>query len=249
MSASFDVLAEAYEAMIDWDKRLANEAPLYRRIIEQVGAASVIDAACGTGRHAAMFADWGMKTEGADVNAKMIDHCRSRYADKPGLSFTTRSFLEPAAEPADAVICVGNSLALVGSLSEVDSAITALCASVRPGGAIVLHVLNLLSREEGPVRWDKCTRTTLSSGDALIIKGTHRAGRQGYVDFLLTDLSVTPPRLTADNVRFLLLERAPLEAECRRGGCDTVEVYGNYRFDPFNSATSSDLIIVGRKHK
>lgn len=249
MSASFDVVAEAYEAMIDWNKRLANEAPLYRRVIDQIGAASVVDAACGTGRHAAMFAQWGMKTEGADVNAKMIEHCRSRYADKPGLSFQTRSFLEPAAEPADAVICVGNSLALVGSLPEVDTAIRALCASVRPGGAIVLHVLNLLSREEGPVRWDKCTRTTLSTGDVLIIKGTHRAGGQGYVDFLLTDLSVTPPRLTADNVRFLVLERAQLEAECRRGGCETVEAYSNYHCEPFDSATSGDLIIVGRKHK
>lgn len=246
---NFDVLAEAYEAMIDWDKRLANEAPLYRRVIEQAGAKSVIDAACGTGRHAAMFAEWGLKTEGADVNAKMIEHCRGRYAGKPDLSFAVRSFLEAATEHADLVVCVGNSLALAGGIAEVNAAIKAMCDSARPGGVVVLHVLNLLSREEGPVRWDKCTRTKLSTGDAMIIKGTHRAGGCGYVDFLLTDLTVAPPRLTADSVRFLALEREHLEAECRRGGCDAVEAYGNYRLDPFDPAASGDLIVVAHKRK
>ena len=34
----FDDLTNVYEAMIDWPKRLANEEPFYRRLIERTGA-------------------------------------------------------------------------------------------------------------------------------------------------------------------------------------------------------------------
>ena len=57
----FDDLTDIYEAMIDWPKRLANEGPFYRRWFERVGVQSVVDVACGTGRHAAMFHSWGRK--------------------------------------------------------------------------------------------------------------------------------------------------------------------------------------------
>jgi SAM-dependent methyltransferase len=247
MSLNFDVLAEAYDAMIDWDKRLANEAPFYRKLFEQVGARSVLDTACGTGRHAAMFAEWGLRVEAADLNPRMIEHCQARYAGTPNLSFVARSFLLPAERPADVVVCTGNSLALVEASQQADAAIAALCASARSGGAVVVHVLNLLSREEGPVRWDKCKRTNLSTGDALITKGTHRAGHHGYVDFLLADISGPTPKLTVDSVRFLELHREHLEAQCLRHGCDAVKAFGSYRMEPYDALTSGDLILVATK--
>ena len=49
----FGDLADVYEAMIDWPKRLAGEGPFYRRLFGRHGVRSVIDVACGTGRHAA----------------------------------------------------------------------------------------------------------------------------------------------------------------------------------------------------
>ncbi len=247
MSLNFDVLAEAYDAMIDWDKRLANESGLFRKVFDEVKARRVIDAACGTGRHAAMFARWGLEVEGADLNARMIEHCQAKYQGVGNLSFVTRSFMLPISRPADVVVCTGNSLALVDNLQQAEAAIAAMCAGVLPGGALVIHVLNLQSREEGPIRWDKCKRTLLSSGDALIIKGTHRAGGYGYVNFLLTDLSGSEPKLTVDTVRFLQLRSEFLETQCKCHGFKSIELYGNYRMEAFDPARSSDLIIVARR--
>ena len=34
--AEFDILSQAYDAMINWDRRLANEVPLFRWLFEQV---------------------------------------------------------------------------------------------------------------------------------------------------------------------------------------------------------------------
>jgi SAM-dependent methyltransferase len=51
----FEDRPELYDALVDWSKRLAREEPFFRAVFEQVAARRVLDAACGTGRHAALF--------------------------------------------------------------------------------------------------------------------------------------------------------------------------------------------------
>ncbi len=245
--AGFDILSAAYDAMIDWDKRLANESVLYRAVFDRVAARCVLDAACGTGRHAAMFASWGLRAQGADLSQGMIEHCRAAYAGRHDLEFVVRSFTEQAGREFDAVICVGNSLALLDDVGQVDRAIAALVRSCRPGGAIILHALNVYSREDGPVRWDKCIRRKLGEGDYLITKGTHRSSSRGYVDFLLARLDQPKVDLQTRCVPFLALEGEHIANICRSAGCSAAELYGDYRMSEFNRNSCSDLIIVATR--
>ena len=78
MANLFQDLTDVYEAMIDWPKRLAREEPFYRRWFERCGARSVLDVACGTGHHGAMFHRWGLRVEGADLSAA---HDRTRQSE------------------------------------------------------------------------------------------------------------------------------------------------------------------------
>ena len=82
-AAKFDDLTDVYEAMIDWPKRLAHEEPFYRRLFARIGVRSVIDVACGTGRHAALFRSWNLRVEAADVSAGMIDRAAPPSATRP----------------------------------------------------------------------------------------------------------------------------------------------------------------------
>ena len=66
---TFNQLTDIYEAMIDWPKRLLTEEPFYRRWFQQVGVERVVDVACGTGHHAAMFHGWGIETK-APISAR-----------------------------------------------------------------------------------------------------------------------------------------------------------------------------------
>ena len=103
----FDDLTDVYEALIDWPKRLANEEPFYRRWFGRVRATRVLDAACGVGRHAAMFHSWGLRVEGADLSPNMIARARAAFGEPPGLCWAVRSFdapidtAEPFAEKGD----------------------------------------------------------------------------------------------------------------------------------------------------
>lgn len=238
--AEFDILSQAYDAMINWDRRLANEAPLFRWLFEQVGAHSVLDASCGTGRHAAMFASWGLRVQGADLSPDMIAWCRQQHGQSPALSWVQRSFTQKAEEPSDVVICTGNSLALAEDMSVIEEAITAMASSARH--ALLLHVVNLQARPDGPVVWDKTTRVQLSPGEHLLHKGIHRCGDIGYVDFLLTSLGTF--EVTGRSIPFAGLRQSWLKERLQQHGFTSVQFFGGYARQGFNEAASSDLIAV-----
>ena len=270
----FDDFADVYEAMIDWPKRLAHEEPFYRRLFDRVGVQSVIDVACGTGHHAAMFCSWGLCVEGADLSPTMIDRARARFGQSCGagvspaqaagtaapqqpnaipgnLQWTIRAFDQPITHvaPFDAVVCVGNSLALAPDIATVEQAIRQMLAAVRGGGVIVVHALNLWRLPDGPCVWQKCQRTTLphsSPGELLILKGVHRCGNRGYVELVVTNLS-GDTTMQSESTPFLGLEAADLERMARSAGARTVALFGGYQDQPYDPLKSVDLVMVAEK--
>lgn len=243
--AKFDAVADAYEAMIDWPRRLANEQGLFRRVFEQCNARSVLDAACGTGHHAAMFGDWGLSAQGADASAEMIDRCRRRWGQTSQRQWVVRPFEEPTGRVFDVVICTGNSLALAPDRAAIDGVIATLLQSVRrPGGALVLGVLNLWALADGRTKWQKCIRADLPGmGDSLIIKGVQRIGDRGQVNLLISRL-LSPPMLDAHEARFVGIEADALHAACARAGAARVELLGDYQNHSYDRSTSADLIAI-----
>jgi len=114
----------------------------------------------------------------------MIQRARMNFGEPRGLRWVVRGFDQPVRpkEPFDAAICVGNSLALARDMATVERTVREMLATVRPGGVVVWHVLNVRHLPDGPCQWQKQKRATLERGDVLIIKGVHRSGSRGYMD-------------------------------------------------------------------
>ncbi len=247
-AARFDDLTDVYEAMIDWPKRLANEEPFYRRLFERIGVRSVVDVACGTGRHAALFRSWNLRVEGSDIAPRMIDRARASFGESPELRWNVRGFQQPIAPPElfDVALCVGNSLALAPDWATVQSALRQMLAALRPGGAIVVQLLNLWRLPDGPCVWQKCQRALMPQGEVLIVKGVHRRDRRGYVELLVANLAGDAP-IAGDAVPFLGLEAAELEQMATAAGATRVQCFGGYKDQPYERETSADLIMVADK--
>jgi SAM-dependent methyltransferase len=244
----FAELADYYEAMIDWPKRLAHEGPFYQQLFAAVGARHVLDAACGTGHHAALFHTWGLRVEGADISESMLTQARRNFAQPAGLRWTRRGYSDPTpiAGALDVAVCVGNSLALAPDLATARTAVKCMLNAVRAGGAIVLHVLNLWRLADGPCLWQKCVHTERDAGPVIIFKGVHRHGSAGYVDLVIASLA-DRSAWRSDCVPFLGFEATTLEQWARAAGADTVDTYGGYQHEPYQRETSTDLIVVARK--
>jgi SAM-dependent methyltransferase len=243
----FDDLTDVYEAMIDWPKRLAHEGPFYRRLFEQCGVSSVVDVACGVGQHAALFHSWNLRVEGADISRAMIDRARTNFGESPGLRWVVRGFDEPIApaEPFDAAVCVGNSLALAPDLATVERAIRQMLAGVRQGGVIVIHLLNLGHLQDGPCLWQKCRRVTLPQGEALIVKGVHRCGSRGYVELLAIGLPDCAP-MRSESSPLLALEARELERMASVAGATEIQWFGGYQGQAYDRQESVDLVMVAK---
>lgn len=237
-----------YDALVDWPKRLATETPFYRKLFAEVGARRVLDAACGTGRHAAMFHAWGLEVEGADLSADMIAASRAQFGDPAGLRWVQRSFDAPPATPGtfDVALCIGNSLALAPDMDTVQRAVRAMLSALRPGGACVIQVLNLWRLADGPTIWQKYTRATLKGDEHILLKAVHRAGDRGFIDIVDLQCAGGASEPVFETATFLGVEADCLEAFAREAGATKIELLGSLRSDPYDRGTSGDLIMLCR---
>lgn len=247
----FDDLTDVYEAMIDWPKRLANESPFYRTLFERVQARRVVDVACGSGHHAALFSSWGLAVEAADLSPAMIGRAALRETGVIPVEWIVRGFDQPVSAPGgfDVAVCVGNSLALALDEAMLETAVRRMFEAVRPGGAVVVQLLNLWRLPDGPCVWQKCRRAVLPGvlpgrSEVMIVKGVHRVGRTGYVDLVVAPWD-RPEQWRHESTQFWGVESADLVRLASDGGAASTELFGDYQFAPYAREKSTDLILVG----
>jgi SAM-dependent methyltransferase len=123
--------AEAYDqpgnALIDV------EQPIVEDIFDALPAGVVLDAACGTGRHAAHLASLGHRVIGVDSSARMLAEARVKV---PSAEFHEADLhrLPLPDDHVDAVVC-GLALAHVPDLAPVFAEFARV---LRPGGHLVV---------------------------------------------------------------------------------------------------------------
>jgi SAM-dependent methyltransferase len=239
-------LTDVYEAMIDWPKRLAHERAFYRRLVERIGAKTLVDVACGTGHHAAMFHSWGLEVEAADISPGMIERGQRVFGQPPGLRWSVRGFEQPIDGSFDMAICVGNSLALAPDRASVGQAVAQMFHATRPRGLAIFHVLNLWRLPDGPCVWQKCMRATLPPREVMIAKAVHRSGSRGYVELVVLPVEA-PEQSQTDSLPLLGLEADQLRGMAHAAGAKRVRCFGGYNFEVYDRQTSVDLIVVAEK--
>lgn len=247
---TFDLPPAQYDAIVNWPRRLARETPFYRRWFETADVRRVLDAACGTGRHAAMFHSWGLTVEGADLSPEMIAHCRAAHGEDATLQWAIRSFSEPVPQaPFDAVVCVGNSLAVLPDRSALSGAVGCLADAVRPGGVLIAHLLNIWSIPEGPICWQKCQALTDHETDAgaILLKGVHRVNDRAFISMLKLRQTGENVERQERNAELLGPRGDELVAIAGDAGLTSAQLFGGYRDEPYDPGNSTDLILVARR--
>ncbi|MHC4470266.1 MAG: methyltransferase domain-containing protein [Planctomycetota bacterium] len=240
---AFDSLADLYDLLVDWEKRLPREVGFLARRFESHGVRTVLDAACGTGTHLAALAARGYDVVGADVAPEMVEQARRRCG--PGVPIFATDFarVHEHVEPRDAVVVIGNSLPNAGTEAGVREALEGLARAVRSGGLLLLHQLNYpkLVREGGGA---KPPRRVVSNGKEHVFRKVFDV-RQEAVRLTVIAESEGSERRTESTL--WPVDLPWLEPALAALGLEIIEATDGFSDEPYDEETSGDLLVVAAK--
>lgn len=142
-----------YDRFVDWRKRLDRELPFYRREFDAHGVRRVIDVGCGTGMLPIRWAAWGLDVVGVDPDDGMLEKAAANAEEARveieaaggSVRFVSGGFgglADLGLGTFDAVTCTGNALPHIAGRDALGPVLRDLAAVLRPGGLLVLPLLN-----------------------------------------------------------------------------------------------------------
>jgi SAM-dependent methyltransferase len=130
--------ADIYDAVYSF-KDYAAEAERVHELIEErtPGAASLLDVACGTGKHLEQLARW-YEVQGLDLNEEFVEIARERLGGSAHIHLADMTSFE-LGRVFDAVTCLFSSIAYAGTEERLDAAVAAMARHLKSGGTLVLE--------------------------------------------------------------------------------------------------------------
>ncbi len=129
--------AAIYDAVYSF-KDYAAEAGQVRALIHErsPGARTLLDVACGTGKHLEHFAGH-FAVQGLDFSPEQLAIARRRL---PGVPLHEADMADFAlGKRFDAVTCLFSAIGSVGTIERLGSAIRAMAAHLEPGGVLIVE--------------------------------------------------------------------------------------------------------------
>ncbi len=133
----FTETAELYDGFYEW-KDYADEAEKLHQLVEASApdARTLLDVACGTGRHLEHMRKW-YDVEGVDINEGLLAVARVRL---PGVRLGAADMRDfDLGRRFDVVTCLFSSIGYVQTPEALRSSVTAIARHVAPGGLLIVE--------------------------------------------------------------------------------------------------------------
>jgi glycine/sarcosine N-methyltransferase len=245
----YDRLAGMYDAMTDFDARRKKEEPAFSRLVDLYKIRTALDAGCGTGFHSLLLSRLGVDVTATDVSGEMVERVR-RHARDAGMEVTAvqsdfRTLAAHVAAPFDAVFCLGNSLPHLPADEDLASALKNFYALLRPGGVVILQILNYERILAGRER----VLNVRTSGGATYVRFYDYDLPGGLLRFNILTLQEKQGggSHVLDSLLLRPWVRGEVEALIARCGFLDVGAYGSIALSPYDPAASPDLVLLARR--
>ncbi len=243
----FEKYAHEYDLMTNAIAREKPHALELRALIDRFHPTSVLDAGCATGLTSYLFANAGISVVGIDRSKPMLEMAKQKYSNTGlPLEFSLAHFEKlPASFNGrfDLVVCLANSISGVGSSANLQMSLASFKRCLRPGGALVLQLLNFAAIKEGEIFPIRATR----SGDILYHRFTERTGSVQQIHVIRTDLSQTPPSYEIFRHSYGNFTRPQLLAALKRTGFVKPIAFGKLDLSEKFRGSSRDLVLIANR--
>jgi SAM-dependent methyltransferase len=135
--SSFSLSARIYDALYSFKDYAAESSRLHELIqARRPGARTLLDVACGTGKHLAELRAW-YEVEGLDLDADLLAFARKRL---PGVVLHQADMAEFELDRTfDAVTCLFSAIGYVRPEERMRAAVASMAHHVAPGGVLVVE--------------------------------------------------------------------------------------------------------------
>ncbi len=250
----FEDLAFIYDQAIDWEQRLAREIPFLIKVIQDTPNARILDLACGSGRHAVALASQGYGVTGLDLSPQMIEAAKHHAKEKGVVVQFSIADMRQVTEflegPFDLVACLGNSLALLHALTDVQQTLTNIFQLLTEGGSFVSQTLNFEEIRHTGFRFFPLKSGQTKDGKEVVFarffepEKTDESRHLVFFGIIRTEAGWQP---TLSSQQVLQLNKPILKSALQDAGFKHLVFYQDYNEQPFNPQQSRNLISVGTK--
>ena len=245
--SAFEKYAHEYDLITNAAQREKYHRKEVDALIARFRPRSVLDAGCASGLTAMLFARRGVAAVGLDHSRRMIEVAKEKFknVDLP-LEFRWGDFErlpKKLKDNYDLVVCLANSISGVNTLAGLKRSLKNLCAVLKPGGHLVLQMLNYAAVKEDTLFPIKVTE----NNGIVYERFSERRGSRIYVYVIRLDLNQKPPgyeifRHEFDNYDVDLMNRMISQA-----GFIGIRKFGDLYLKKRFGRSSRDLVIVGRR--
>ncbi len=133
----FERSARVYDLLYSFKDYEVEARDLVRLIHERnPGATSLLDVACGTGKHLELLRGDFSDVAGVDLNAELLAIAQERLPDVPFTEADMRTF--DLGRTVDAVTCLFSSVGYLRDEADLAEAIARMAAHLGPGGVLIV---------------------------------------------------------------------------------------------------------------
>ncbi|NCT17659.1 MAG: SAM-dependent methyltransferase [Flavobacteriaceae bacterium CG_4_8_14_3_um_filter_34_10] len=194
---------------------------------------SILDLACGKGRHAINLNNLGYDVTGVDLSPASILYAKD-FENKT-LHFDVHDMCKPYPKKFDAVFNLFTSFGYFEKEEDNYRTITAIKANLKEGGKAVLDFMNV----------DYTIKTLIEKETKTVNKITfhlHRYVKDGYIFKDISFIDNKENYLFTEKVKALTKE--DFMAYFKKAGIELIDTFGNYKLDPFILESSPRLILI-----
>lgn len=241
----YDRLSGDYDRMTGFEQRFVRERPFIKLLVDRHRITRAVDAGTGTGFHAILLARLGVHVTAIDIAPAMVAALRDRAAREElaitGLVGAFEDLPSLVAQPQDAVLSMGNTLAHMASFDELAGTLGAFRQVLRPGGLVFIQMLNykrILAAKE------KVLAEKIEDGIRFVRWYDYEGSR---IRFHITREHVdgTVPAET-QSLDLMPFTDDDLRIAARRAGLAEIRTLGSIALEEFDEDRSRDCVLLAR---
>lgn len=251
----YDQIHGEYDQMLDWESRLIREAPFFEKVISDNKVNSILDVACGTGRHCFYFETLNVETiVGVDPSLKSLEVARSKAATsgseirfiEAGYSDVTKKI----DEGFDLVCTLGNSISHLLTYDDLEHALKNFRQLVTDDGIILVQVLNWEARLAKQERFFAPRGHSSSKGQKLFFRFFDFHEELVTMNLVIFQSEGIPAHAWSNRITTTTLRpwrRKVLKMALKDTNFEIEHEFGGTDLTFFNPEESPDYIFIARK--